>query len=88
LVFARKALLGVDVSFSNQVGIRTVATMLPEILPRYTEMPVELITERLVIQPNHVFIIPERRDLHVLDGEFHLKAISKPRAYRYDCLGL
>jgi Chemotaxis response regulator containing a CheY-like receiver domain and a methylesterase domain len=35
--------------------LRTVATLLHEILPRYTKMPVELITERLVIQPNHVF---------------------------------
>jgi chemotaxis response regulator CheB len=44
-------------------------------------MPVELITERLVIQPNHVFIIPEQRDLHVKDGEFRLKPISKPRGW-------
>ncbi len=55
--------------------------MLHEILPRYTGMPVELITERLVIQPNHVFIIPEQRDLHVLDGEFRLKSISKHRGW-------
>ena len=48
------------------------------ILPRYTEMPVELITERLDIRPNHVFIIPEKCDLHVIDGEFRLKPISKP----------
>jgi Chemotaxis response regulator containing a CheY-like receiver domain and a methylesterase domain len=61
--------------------LRTVATLLHEILPRYTKMPVELITERLVIQPNHVFIIPEQRDLHVLDGEFRLKPISKPRGW-------
>jgi hypothetical protein len=33
-------------------------------------MPVELITEKLLIHPNHVFIIQEQRDLHVLDGEF------------------
>ena len=71
--------MGIAVVIVNH--LRTVATMLPEVLPRYTEMPVELITERLVIQPNHVFIIPERRDLHVLDGEFHLKAISKPRGW-------
>lgn len=58
--------------------LRTVATQLHEILPHYTEMPVELITERLEIEPNHVFIIPEKRDLHVLDGEFRLKPISKP----------
>ena len=61
--------------------LRTVATLLHEILPAYTKMPVELITERLVIRPNHVFIIPEQRDLHVLDGEFQLKPISKPRGW-------
>src|SRR4030042_3834214 len=60
---------------------RTLATQLHEILPRYTEMPVDLITERLLIQPNHVFIIPEQRDLHVLNGEFRLKPISKPRGW-------
>ena len=58
-----------------------MTTMLHEILPRYTQMPVELITERLAIQPDHVFIIPEQRDLHVLDGEFRLKPISKPRGW-------
>jgi len=71
--------MGVAIVIVNHV--RTVATMLHEILPRYTEMPVELITERLEIQPNHVFIIPEKRDLHVLDGEFRLKPISKPRGW-------
>ncbi len=60
---------------------RTVPTMLHEILPRYTVMPVELITNKLVIEKNHVFIIPEKRDLHVLDGEFRLKPISKPRGW-------
>ncbi|MCX6236269.1 MAG: chemotaxis protein CheB [Bacteroidia bacterium] len=71
--------MGVAIVFVNH--LRTVATMLHEILPRYTKMPVELITERLDIQPNHVFIIPEKRDLHVLDGEFRLKPISKPRGW-------
>jgi chemotaxis response regulator CheB len=61
--------------------LRSVATLLHEILPRYTKMPVELITERLLIEPNHVFIIPAQRDLHVLDGEFRLKPISKPRGW-------
>src|ERR1700723_1094520 len=71
--------MGVAIVIVNH--LRTVATLLHEILPRYTEMPVELITERLLIQPNRVFIIPERRDLHVLDGEFRLKPISKPRGW-------
>jgi chemotaxis response regulator CheB len=41
-------------------------------------MPVELITERLVIERNRVYIIPENRDLRVLKGEFRLAPISKP----------
>jgi len=68
--------MGVAIVIVNH--LRTVATMLPEILPKFTRMPVELITEKLDIKPNHVFIIPEKRDLHVLDGEFRLKPISKP----------
>src|ERR1700722_20386751 len=61
--------------------LRLVATQLHEILPHYTEMPVKLITDGLVLQPNHVFIIPAQRDLHVLNGEFRLKPISKPRGW-------
>jgi chemotaxis response regulator CheB len=71
--------MGVAVVIVNH--LRTVATQLHQILPRYTQMPVELITEKLLIEPNHVFIIPEQRDLHVLDGEFRLKPISKPRGW-------
>ncbi len=61
--------------------LRTVATRLHEILPHHTKMPVELITEHLVIQPNQVYIIPEQRDLHVLNQEFRLKPTSKPRGW-------
>ena len=71
--------MGVAIVIVNHM--RTVATMLPNILLRYTKMPVELITEKLDIVPNHVFIIPENRDLHVLDGEFRLKPISKPKGW-------
>ncbi len=67
-----------DVAFVIVNHRRNVATRLHEILHRHTEMPVELITERLEIQPNHVFIIPENRDLHILNGEFRLKPLSKP----------
>jgi chemotaxis response regulator CheB len=71
--------MGVAIVIVNH--LRLVATQLHEILPRYTKMPVELITEGLLIQPNRVFIIPAQRDLHVLDGEFRLKPISKPRGW-------
>jgi two-component system, chemotaxis family, protein-glutamate methylesterase/glutaminase len=71
--------MGVAIVIVNH--LRNVATLLHEILPRYTKMSVELITERLDVQPNHVFIIPAQRDLHIKDDEFHLKPISKPRGW-------
>ena len=71
--------MGVAIVVVNH--LRTVATQLHKILPHYSKMPVELITEGLIIQPNRVFIIPAQRDLHVLDGEFRLKPISKPRGW-------
>lgn len=71
--------MGVAIVIVNHV--RTFATQLHEVLPYCTAMPVELITDHLLIQPNRVFIIPEQRDLHVLDGNFHLKPISKPRGW-------
>jgi chemotaxis response regulator CheB len=71
--------LGVAVVIVNH--LRTVETLLHEILPGYTTMPVELITEKLLIRPNNVFIIPAQRDLHVLEGEFRLEPISKPRGW-------
>jgi len=71
--------MGVAIVIVNH--LRTVATLLHEILPHYTEMPVKLITDKLLIRPNFVFIIPEQRDLHVLHGGFQLKPISKPRGW-------
>lgn len=71
--------MGVAIVIVNH--LRTVATLLPEILPNHTKMPVNLIKERLDIEPNQVFVIPEKRDLHVLNGEFRLKPISKPRGW-------
>ena len=71
--------MGVAIVIVNH--LRHVATLLHEILPRYTTMPVELITEGLRIEPNHVFIIPPQRDLHVRNGRFELKPISKPRGW-------
>jgi chemotaxis response regulator CheB len=71
--------MGVAIVIVNHV--RAVVTRLHEILPRFTTMPVSLIAEKLDIQPNQVFIIPEQRDLHVLAGEFRLKPVSKPQGW-------
>jgi len=71
--------IGVAIIIVNH--LRQVVTMLHEILPSYTAMPVVLISEGLALKPNHVFIIPEKRDLHIRDGVFLLEPISKPRGW-------
>ena len=71
--------LGVAIVIVNHLRVTT--TLLHEILPRHTKMPVELISQGLSIRPDRVFIIPPQRDLHVLRGGFFLKPISKPRGW-------
>jgi chemotaxis response regulator CheB len=71
--------MGVAIVIVNH--ITAMPTHLHEVLPRFSAMPVELISDRLRIEPDHVFIIPENRDLHVEHGEFRLKPISKPRGW-------
>jgi two-component system, chemotaxis family, protein-glutamate methylesterase/glutaminase len=71
--------LGVAIVIINH--LRMIATLLRETLPRYTKMPIHEITEKLVLQPNRVFILQAERDLHILDGEFRLKTISKPKGW-------
>ena len=71
--------MGVAIVIVNY--LKDMATRLHELLPGCTTMPVELITEKLLIQPNHVFIVQEGRDLHVENGEFRLKPTSKPTGW-------
>nr|MDP2191874.1 chemotaxis protein CheB [Rhodoferax sp.] len=71
--------MGVAIVIVNHITI--MPTQLHEVLPRFTTMPVDLITENLLIEPNRVFIIPANRDLHVEDDVFKLKPISKPRGW-------
>ncbi|MBK7462070.1 MAG: chemotaxis protein CheB [Betaproteobacteria bacterium] len=71
--------MGVAIVIVNHITI--MPTQLHTVLPRFTTMPVELITENLEIVPNRVYIIPANRDLHLEDGDFHLRPISKPRGW-------
>jgi two-component system, chemotaxis family, protein-glutamate methylesterase/glutaminase len=72
--------MGVAIVIVNHITI--MPTQLHEVLPRFSTMPVELIEDRLQIEPNRVFIIPANRDLHVdADGHFRLQPISKPRGW-------
>jgi two-component system chemotaxis response regulator CheB len=67
--------LGVAVVIVNHVT--SSVDLLHAMAPSCTEMPAELITDGLLIQTNHVYILDYGSDLHVLDGVFRLKPISK-----------
>lgn len=71
--------MGVAIVIVNHITL--MPTQLHEVLPRFTPMPVDLITENLLIEPDRVFIIPANRDLHVEEDVFKLKPISKPRGW-------
>ena len=74
--------LGVAIVIVNH--LRVTATLLHEILPRYTAYARRVWFRRasLIFRPNRVFIIPPQRDLHVLRGRaFRLKPISKLRGW-------
>lgn len=71
--------MGVAVVIVNHM--RHVPTQLHDILPHHTSMPVVLITDHLRIAPDHVYIIPSNRDLHVDGADFRLAPISKPRGW-------
>lgn len=71
--------MGVAIVIVNHMTI--AATQLHDVLRRFSSMPVTLISEGLPVTPNEVFVIPSNRDLHVADGVFVLKPISKPRGW-------
>ena len=57
--------------------LRHYPTHLPEILSHCTAMPVELVTGGLLVQPDHVYILPSGKDITVADGFFAVRPRSK-----------
>jgi two-component system CheB/CheR fusion protein len=58
------------------------ASMLPEILQRYTAMPVIEAADQTVVAPNTVYVLPPNRDMTILHGALQLKEPDAPRGLR------
>jgi len=71
--------LGIAIVIINHLSL--VNDLLLEALPRCTSMAVDLIGDGMPVQPDHVYISPDERDLHIIDGEFHLRPTSKPMGW-------
>jgi chemotaxis response regulator CheB len=54
-------------------------SLLPELLPRFTKMPVLLIQDGIIMEANHVYIVPPGKDVTMVDSVLQLA----PRAKRY-----
>ena len=52
-------------------------SILPEILSRYTKIPVMEITDDIHLAPNHIYVIPENKILTSIDGVLKLSAREK-----------
>jgi two-component system, chemotaxis family, CheB/CheR fusion protein len=53
-----------------------------ELLQRVTAMPVCQVSDRLKIEPDHVYLIPPNKDMSILHGMLHLLDMVKPRGLR------
>jgi len=60
----------------NHVGI------MPELLQRTTEMKVFQATERLKVEPNHIYVIPPNKNMSVLNGFLYLFEPLESRGLR------
>jgi two-component system CheB/CheR fusion protein len=53
--------------------------MLVELLQRATRMQVQQATDRMVVQQDHVYVIPPNKDMSLLHGTLHLLPQVSPR---------
>jgi two-component system, chemotaxis family, CheB/CheR fusion protein len=58
-------------------------SILPEILQRFTTMPVFPVTDGVQIQPNCVYVIPPSNNLALMDGHLILLQPPDERGYRF-----
>jgi two-component system CheB/CheR fusion protein len=58
-------------------------SLLPSLLARYTQMPVQQATATLPVEPNHVYIIPPDATMTIAGGRLHVLSPSEePRGHR------
>jgi two-component system, chemotaxis family, CheB/CheR fusion protein len=58
------------------------ASMLTEILQRCTKMPVLEVQDKMIIEPNHVYVIPPNCDMAIFQGVLQLSIPEKIRGQR------
>ncbi|MEI6795272.1 MAG: chemotaxis protein CheB, partial [Methanomassiliicoccales archaeon] len=57
-------------------------SLLSEILQRVTKMPVTEATDKMLVEPNHLYVIPPNRDMAIVKGELQLRMPESVRGLR------
>src|SRR5271169_505612 len=53
-------------------------SLMPEIMARFTKMPINVATQGVVIKPNSIYLMPANRDIEIHEGSLVLKEITRP----------
>ncbi len=56
--------------------------MLVELLQRHTAMPVQQVVDQMLVEPDHVYVIPPGQDMSLLNGVLHLFEPIEARGLR------
>lgn len=56
--------------------------LLTELIQRITKLPVVTATDRILVKPDSVYIIPPNRSMSILNGTLHLFEPTEPRGLR------
>ncbi|CCQ73675.1 CheR family methyltransferase [Magnetospira sp. QH-2] len=58
-------------------------TDLPELLARMTPMPVQAVTDHMLVEPNQVYVIPSNHELMIAKGHLELFELSEEPGLRH-----
>jgi len=58
-------------------------SLLPEILAKYTRMPLDVAEEGVTVEPDRVYVIPPNKHLEISAGALHLIDPQQPRGQRH-----
>ena len=61
----------------------THTSIMPELLQRYTDMPVYQAKDRMKVKPNAVYVIPENKNIGILHRDLVLLEPTEPHGFRF-----
>lgn len=48
-------------------------SLMDELLARYTQIPIKIITDGMLVEPDHIYLIPPRKNLYIFHGKLFLE---------------